>query len=51
MTQHPIPTTASRQLTRADLEIIMGGTGSGGARAGTGKITLNPFGITREIDP
>jgi hypothetical protein len=39
---------ATKELSEADLEMVTGGSQSSGS--GAGKITFNPFSITRKID-
>ena len=39
---------ATKGLSEADLEMVTGGSQSSGS--GAGKITFNPFSITRKID-
>ncbi len=38
------------EIAPADLEVIAGGIGSQSSGAGAGKVTFNPFSITRKID-
>jgi hypothetical protein len=47
--QAPLPAERrGRELADAELETVIGGSQSSGA--GAGKITFNPFSITRKID-
>ena len=46
-TQRPGP---EFEIAAADLDFIAGGIGSQSSGAGAGKVTFNPFSITRKID-
>jgi hypothetical protein len=39
---------ATKELSEADLELVTGGSQSSGS--GAGKVTFNPFSITRKVD-
>jgi len=38
------------ELTIADLETATGGKGSQSTGAGAGRVTFDPFGVTRKVD-
>jgi hypothetical protein len=49
-TNEPTQPRPEEELSEGELEQASGGIGSQSSGAGAGKITFNPFSITRKID-
>ena len=44
------PTARPQELSDSEIEQAAGGTGAQSTGAGAGKVTFNPFPITRKVD-